>query len=226
MKKYLTINCLRMKKVFIFLSLFFVILYAQAQEWGIRAAFDINIPSKLGGRLNGEKLDLFRIGYGGTLGAVYTYWFNDKIFLEPGASLFYDTYSFKDLIIMDEPAGVSETDPSLYKLGLRIPLVIGYSYYLLDDLPMRVFTGPELSYAFAGNVRIKNKQSPDDDLDLSLFGKKGFMNHVDCAWKIGLGIETQYALISFDVALGLTDLYKDHLTLHDNRVTISLTRYF
>ena len=52
MKKYLTI-----------LAILISALTASAQNgesaWGIRAAFDINVPSKLGGRINDEKLDLF-----------------------------------------------------------------------------------------------------------------------------------------------------------------------
>lgn len=215
MKKYLTI-----------LAILFSCLPAFAQDWGIRAAFDINVPSKLGGRLNGEKLDLFRTGFGGTVGAVYTHYFNNSIYIEPGASLYYDTYSYKDLIIMDEPAGIGETDPSLYKFGVRIPLVIGYSYDFLENLPMRFYTGPELSCALAGDVRIKNKQLLDDDFELSLFGKNGFMNRLDCAWKIGIGFETDIATICIDAAFGITDLYKDHLTLRENRLSISLTHYF
>lgn len=214
-----------MKKALVILSLFLASLSAYSQDWGIRAAFDINIPSKLGGRLNGEKLDLFRVGYGGTLGAVYTHWFNDKIFLEPGASIFYDTYAYKDLLIMDEPEKIIDEEPSIYKVGLRIPLVVGYSYYLTDNLPMRVYTGPELSYAFAGGIHMKNKQLLDD-FDMSLFGKNGFMNHVDCAWKFGIGAEFDIATVCFDVAIGMTDLYKDHLTLRENRVAISVLRYF
>lgn len=219
MKRYLTILA-------ILISAFTLSAQDGESSWGIRAAFDINVPSKLGGRLNGEKLDLFRTGFGGTVGAVYTHYFNDCIYLEPGASFYNDTYSYKDLIIMGEPAGIEETDPSLYKFGVRIPLVIGYSYYFLESLPMRFYTGPELSYALAGNVRIKNKQLLGDDFDLSLFGKNGFMNRVDCAWKIGLGFETEIATICIDAALGMTDIYKGPLKLRENRLSISLTRYF
>ncbi len=214
-----------MKKAFIVLSLLLAYLSSWAQEWGIRAAFDINIPSKLGGRLNGEKLDLFKTGFGGTLGAVYKHWFNDYIFLEPGASIFYDSYAYKDILVDGNPNYLEELDASIYKVGLRIPLVVGYSYYLVGDLPMRVYTGPELSYAFAGGTHVKNK-SVKDDFDTTIFGKNGFMNRVDCAWKIGIGAEFDIATVCFDVAIGMTDLYKDHLTLRENRVTISVLRYF
>ncbi len=214
-----------MKKALIIFTLILTSITAYAQDWGIRAAFDINIPSKLGGRLNGEKLDMFKIGYGATLGAAYRHWFNDYFFLEPAASIFYDSYAYKDILVDTYPHHAEELDSSIYKVGVRIPLVVGYSYYLLDNLPMRVYTGPELSYAFAGGTHVKNK-SVKDDIDTRIFGKYGFMNRVDCAWKIGIGAEFDIATVCFDVAIGMTDLYKDHLTLRENRVTISVLRYF
>lgn len=213
-----------MKKILIIIALAISAFSANAQgyrSWGIRAAFDINIPGKLGGRLNGEKLDMFRTGYGGTIGAVYSHWFSDVVFLEPGLSLFYDTYSYKDLIIEGETK--RESDPSLYKLGVRIPLVIGYSYYLFDSMPMRVYTGPELSYAFAGQIRIKDKSLIDNT---NLFGKEGFMNPFDCAWKIGVGFDTDFATVSVEAAIGICDVYKDFLKLRENRVSVSVTHYF
>lgn len=213
-----------MKKILIIIALAIFAFSAEAQgngSWGLRAAFDINIPSKLGGRLNGEKLDMFRTGYGGAIGAVYSHWFSDAAFLEPGLSLFYDTYSYKDLIIEGETK--RESDPSLYKLGVRIPLVIGYSYYLFDSMPMRVYTGPELSYALAGQIRIKDKSLIDNT---NLFGKEGFMNPFDCAWKIGVGFDMDLATVSVEAAIGITDVYKDHLKLRDNRVSVSVTHYF
>lgn len=218
-----------MKKILVIIVLVVSAFSAYAQYgvncWGVRAAFDINIPSKLGGRLNGEKLDLFRTGYGGTIGAVYSHWFSDALFLEPGLSLFYDTYSYKDFIIQEQYK--IEEDPSLYKLGVRIPLVIGYAYDFLDALPMRVYTGPELSYAFAGQIRLKNKSIKEDfDFSTNLFGKDGFMNPFDCAWKIGVGFDTDFATVCVEAAIGLTDVYKDHLKLMDNRVTVSVTHYF
>lgn len=218
-----------MKKLLIIIALILssFSLYAQYgnNHWGIQASFDINIPSKLGGRLDGEKIDLFRMGYGGSVGAVYSHWFNDVVFLEPGVSLFYDTYSYKNLIIGDGMTNKTESDPSLYKLGVRIPLVVGYSYYLLDTLPMRVYTGPELSYSFAGQVRIKNK-SLLEDFDTNLYGKNGFMHPFDFAWKIGIGLDLDLGTVGIDAAFGITDIYKGHLAMRDNRVKIHVTHFF
>ncbi|MDE5997595.1 MAG: hypothetical protein K2G77_05205 [Muribaculaceae bacterium] len=220
-----------MKKLLVIIALIFssFSLYAQGGDnhWGIQASFDINIPSKIGGRLNGEKLDLFRMGYGGSVGAVYSHWFNDVIFLEPGVSLFYDTYSYRDMIIEDGMTNKSEIDPSLYKLCVRVPLVVGYSYYLLDSLPMRVYTGPELSYSFAGQIRIKNKSLiSDSDFNTDLFGKNGFMNPFVFDWKIGLGFDTDFATVCVEAAIGISDVYKDYLKLRENRVSVSVTHYF
>lgn len=225
---YVYLFLISMKKILAIIVLVISAFSANAQgkgSWGVRAAFDINIPSKLGGGLNGEKLDLFRTGYGGTIGAVYSHWFNDAVFLEPGLSIFYDTYSCKDLIILGETT--RESDLSLYKLGIRIPLVIGYSYDLFDSMPMRVYTGPELSYSFAGQIRIKNKSIIEDfDFNTDLFGKEGFMNRLDFGWKIGLGFDTDFATISVEAAIGISDVYQNLLKLRDNRVSVLVTHYF
>ena len=198
---------------------------ANARDWGVRAAFDINIPSKIGGRLEGAPaLDMYRMGYGGTVGVVYDHWFSDAVFLEPGASLFYDSYSYKDLIITGASGQTLQKDPSLYKFGVRVPVAIGYSYYLFDNLPMRVYTGPEFSYAFAGDIRLKHSIS--DFEDIHLFGKDGDQRRFDAAWKIGLAADLDYAILGIDVAIGMTDLYPGHLTFRENRLSISLTRFF
>lgn len=204
---------------------------AQAQSgdnmWGIKAAFDLNLPSKWGNRLEGAApLDMYRSGFGGTLGAIYSYGFGSSFFLEPGVSLFYDTYSFKDLTVMGDGKYPREEDPSIYKSGVRIPVMVGYSYWLLDALPMRVYTGPELSYAFAGDVRWKNKALVEGGDLGDLFGKHGHQKRMDLAWKIGVGFETEIMTIGVEAAIGITDILKDRLTCRDNRVSITATHYF
>ncbi len=212
-----------MKKILV--ALVFVISaissYAQGGSgWGIRAAFDINMPSKLS--INGVKLLEFRTGYGATVGAVYSHWLSDYVFLEPGLSLYYDSYIFEDIQV-DENAMAE--GPSLYKMGARVPLVIGYSYYLLDSFPMRVYTGPELSCAFAGKINIKDK-ALDGAFRTDIFGKNGLMNRVDCAWKLGLGVDFDIASICVEAAIGMTDVYKGVGKVRDNRVAFSISHYF
>ena len=218
-----------MKKSLIILSLIISVLpvFAQDSGWGLRAAFDINIPGKIGGIADTEAGNLlkerYRQGYGGTIGVVYDHWINGSIFLEPGVSLFYDSYSYKDLIIMEDEAGKGEKDPSLYKLGVRVPVVVGYSYDLMDALPMRVYTGPELSYAFAGDIRFKNRDLVGD---WHLFGKNGEQRRFDVAWKLGLGADFDLATVSVEATLGLTDLCPGKLSFRENRVSVVVTHFF
>ena len=212
-----------MKKILIALLLMIATVssYAQVNSgWGIRAAFDINLPSKH--NINGTKVDEFRTGYGASIGAVFSHWLSDCIFLEPGFSLYYDSYTFEDIQVdVDKMA----EGPSLYKIGARVPLVIGYSYYMVDSFPMRVYTGPELSCGFAGKVNVKDK-ALEGVINTDLYGKNGLMNRVDCAWKIGLGVDFDIASICVEAAIGMTDVYKGVAKLRDNRVSISLSHYF
>ena len=213
----------------VFMSFFGFEAQAQSGDnmWGVKAAFDINLPSKWGNRLEGSApLDMYRTGFGGAVGAVYYYGFGSSFFLEPGASLFYDSYSFKDLTVTGDTNYPSEYDPSIYKLGVRIPVMVGYSYWLLDALPMRVYTGPELSYAFAGDVRWKNKALVEGGDLGDLFGKHGHQKRMDLAWKIGVGFDTEYLTIGVEAAIGITDILKERLTCRDNRVSITATHYF
>ena len=219
-----------MKKILILIALLGSALFSYAQgPWGVRAAFDINIPGRVGGFADIPGVDskvlgeVYRMGYGGTIGVVYDHWLSDIFFLQPGLSLFYDTYSYKNLII-GEDVDKQENDPSLYKLGIRGPIVIGYSYSLVDVLPMRVYTGPELNYAFAGDIRFKNRDLVGDDWHL--FGKNGEQRRFDIAWKIGLAAEFDIATVGVEAAIGVTDLYPGKLSFRDNRISVSVTRFF
>ncbi len=215
-----------MKKSLIILSLILSALHVSAQDsnWGVRAAFDINIPGKVGGLADTEAgkylSERYRQGFGGTIGVVYDYWISGSAYLEPGLSLFYDSYSYKDLIIMDN----GETDPSLYKLGARVPVVIGYSYELLDALPLRTYTGLEFSYAFAGDIRFKDRNLIGDEWHL--FGKDGEQRRFDMAWKFGFAAEFDIATVAVEAAIGITDLMPGKLSYRDNRVSIAVTHYF
>lgn len=192
-------------------------------EWGARAAVDLNLPGKWRG--DAGSVTMYRPGWGATLGAVCNVWLGRNFFIEPGISVFYDTYSYKDLIITDETGSTVESDPSLYKVGLRIPVVAGYTFVFSDRFAMSFYTGPELSYAFAGKTRVKHKELIGGT-DLELFGDDGAQRRVDCAWKVGVGFPIDDWTISFATAIGMTDLMKTGVSFRENRCTLSLSRYF
>lgn len=204
--------------------------FAQSEEensrplWGVRAALDINLPGKWHGDAGSVKM--FRHGFGGTLGAVCNVYLGKGFYLEPGVSLFYDTYSYYDLTLGADPDDMSTTvsDPPIYKIGLRIPVVAGYTFDISDRFSMAVYTGPELSYAFAGGIR--HTDNIPDAAPLSPFGKEGGQRRVDCAWKVGIGFPFSSWMFSVDAAFGMTDLLKSDMSFRENRVTLGLTRYF
>lgn len=191
--------------------------------WGVKASFDINIPGKFHG--DAGSVTMFRHGFGGALGAVYNIYLGHNFYLEPGASLFYDTYSYKGVVFGSYEGVPGETDPAVYKFGVRIPVVVGYSFNVAERFSMSVFTGPELSYALAGDIKIKDRAELDLN-DLHLFGKNGTQRRADCAWKVGAGFPVDGWFVSVEGAFGLINLNRSGMTFRENRCTISLTRYF
>lgn len=189
----------------------------RAPMFGIKAAFDVNIPGDW--HNDGGSVKMYRNGKGFTLGGVCNVYLGKGFYVEPGVSFFYDSYSYCDLKISDKDI---ET-PSLYKTGLRIPAVVGYSFNLSESFSMSVYTGPEFNWAMGGKIRVKNRDLVGDFPD-SLFGN--FQRRVDCAWKFGIGVPYNGFLISIGASIGMTDLMKNpDISFRENRVTIGLTYY-
>lgn len=188
--------------------------------WGVKASFDINTPGKW--HVADTSVKAYRTGLGGAIGGVYTHYFNDNIFLEPSLSVFYDTYSHYE-VYLDE--SMTEKDPSIYKVGLRLPVVVGYTFDITDDFALAVFIGPEINYALAGGTRFKTKAMADA-VNGKIFGKEGYQNRFNCAWKGGLGFPFSDWRVDFEASLGLTDIAKGDPSFKENRFSISLLRYF
>ncbi len=193
--------------------------HAVTPEWGIRAAIDVNIPGKWSNDVVSYKM--FRPGVGATLGGVSTLYLTQGFFIQPGVSLFYDSYAFDDLVVGDVAGGYTMDNPSLYKLGLRIPLTAGYMFDFSSKFSMCVYTGPEFSWAFAGKIKYGYPDF-DNDPDLALFN--GFEHRVDLAWKFGIGVPVGPLLISADWAIGMTNILNTpDISCRENRVSLAFT---
>lgn len=219
-----------MKRTFITLLLAAVICVTEAYcqtevykrvTWGVKASVDVELPGKWKG--DDISLTMYRPGYGFTAGGVCNINLGGNVYLEPGLSLFYEDYSFKDLIISNESGDYVQKDPGLYKLGLRVPLVVGSVFPINERAGFSIFTGPVLSYAFAGKIDVDSDVDSDlDDLDL-FRGQRRF----DCAWKIGVGCPVDNFMVSLEAEFGITDLLKaKDLSFRENRVLLGLTYYF
>ena len=182
--------------------------------WGVKASFDINAPGKW--HIGETSFANYHSGYGFSAGGVYSHYLTDNFFLEPSLSVFYDTYS-EELVIVEGMG--NGTDPLVYKVGLRLPLVAGYTFDITDTFALSVFTGPELDYAFAGGYRLRDK-SLKDDFDLGLFGNGSNQRRFTCSWKGGIGFPFSDWRVDFEAAFGLSDMKTT--TLWSVRPPISL----
>ncbi|MDE6335055.1 MAG: hypothetical protein K2L34_00660 [Muribaculaceae bacterium] len=192
--------------------------------WGVKAAVDLNLPGKW--RSDDYSIKMYRHGFGVNVGVVCNVYLGKDFYFEPGVSLFYDTYSYYKFVVSGEGGNIVESDPSLYKVGLRVPVIFGRMFDFSEKFAMTVFTGPEISYAFAGGINAKNKEIFGEG-GLKLFGKEhGCQRRVDCAWKAGIGFPTGDWYVSLDVAFGLTDMLKGDISFYENRCSLGVTRYF
>lgn len=188
--------------------------------WGIRVAIDANIPGKWRG--NGRSIKMYKPGAGIVVGGVYNVYMGRNLYFEPGLSAFYDTYSYDDLTVLGND-GVVDSDPSVYKLGVRVPLTVGYVFSIGGNVDMSVFTGPELSYAFGGKVKVGDKELLQN-IDTTLFGADG-QRRFDCAWKVGVGVPVNAFTVSVEAAFGLTDMLRTPMSYKEYRVSVGVTYY-
>lgn len=206
------------------LSLGAVIGYAQDNSvlWGLKASVNAEIPSKW--HNDGHSVTMYRPGYGFTVGGVSNIYLGKNFYFEPGLSLAYTKYRFKDLEITGSEGIVVETDPDIYKWSLQIPMVFGYAIDLTDSFALNVFTGPQIRYAFAGKIDFKSENIADEaDEYVSLWnGHRRF----DLSWKVGVGVPVDNFVVSVEADLGITDLLKNDFSFRENRVGLGLTYFF
>lgn len=213
----------------VLLSIFALLLgavYGFAQDntvlWGIKASVDAELPSKWYG--NGGAVTMYRPGYGFTIGGVGNIYLGNKFYLEPGLSLAYSQYRYKNVDFYDSEGVIRETDPKIYKWSMQIPLLFGYTIDTFEKHALNVFTGPQMRYAFAGKIDLKNKgfiENAEEYIDL-WNGQRRF----DLSWKVGVGIPVNNFLISLEADFGVTDLLKGDLSFRENRVGVGASYYF
>ena len=201
-------------------------VYGFAQDnsviWGIKASVDAELPSKW--HRDGGAVTMYHPGYGFTVGGVSNIYLGKNFYFEPGISLAYSQYRYKDIEFSDSEGVIRETDPKIYKWSLQIPLVVGYTIDLSDEYSLNVFTGPQVRYAFAGGISFKNKEIAEEaDEYANLWNEQ---RRFDLSWKVGVGVPINNFQISLEADLGITDLLKNDMSFRENRVGIGVTYYF
>lgn len=147
----------------------------QRNNFAVAASFDVNIPSGSHGT--------WTTGSGATLGGRYAYRFSDRLFAATGLDVFYRTLGTQYMI-----ADNSLFEGTVRNVGLRIPLMIGYSFDLSRQVAMSIATGPGLEvnlYARESAMPDFNGNTAVSTGTVNMFNR-GF-KRVDAIWGIALG---------------------------------------
>lgn len=220
-----------MKKLSLITSLcFFCILGMNAKDvfdnpdnkpyWGVRASFDLSLPSKVMNEWNGEKhyYDLIGSGPGLSIGAIYNMPIVKNLYFEPGLSLYYNTYK-GDLGVYDGASigkFFNEYDFDVHNsyrtFGMRIPLNIGYHFDFTDNLNLSVFTGPVLEVGFSCDHYMKWKKQYDEPWGVieynwtgSAYSRK-YLNRVNAYWNAGVGLTMKKYYVGVNGLFGITNI--------------------
>ncbi|MCH5235559.1 MAG: PorT family protein [Muribaculaceae bacterium] len=188
--------------------------------WGLKATVDVEIPGKWRGE--NTSVTMYKPGAGFTIGGVSNIYLGKNFYFEPGVSFFYSQYRCDYSIGTDLVNMIK--NPKIYKLGIEVPLVFGYTIDFSEKFGMDVFTGPQLRYALGGEMVIKDQEIKEE------FGSTvdlwEIQRRVDCSWKIGIGFPMNQFTLSFEADLGITNLLKHEISFRENRIGLGLSYYF
>lgn len=215
-----------MKRISSVIAAFICLVAVSAQEtldnlyWGVRAGVDITLSGNWHYGTD-DDAKMYSAKAGGSIGAFLNVPLPAGMFVEPGAGLYYDTYRYNNVNITDETGNLVETNPTIRKIGLRVPVVFGYRLGLSERCAVAVFSGPELNYSFSGKVS-SNYDSELDSSVTELFGKNG-QRRCNVAWTAGASFEWDYNwVLSLVTSFGMNNLLHHDASYKENRVSLSL----
>lgn len=194
-------------------------------RWGVRLGYELACPGdiKFDRLFKGEVLGN---GSGFNLGVVYNLPVIYNFYFEPGVTLYYNTYSLnKDFVNaaldeVTETTGLRASSASVRMWGLRLPVIGGYRFDVLDNLGISVFTGPEFALGLSAksNIKVGSLSLTDSE-----YGDDGMLNRPDIKWRFGVGATfSDNFHISLSGAVGLCDQAKGDASMHSNLFDITV----
>lgn len=182
---------------------------------------DVDVNYNGGPNING-KFDWFKVGGGLEVGAIYNIPIFMNLYVEPGLSLFYNSYGTKKEFykaIDGDAKGLS-----FRKFGFRIPVLVGYHFDFSGDLNVSVFTGPEMEVGLYGQNcwNYKHSQLREDlyvDEDENVFAQ----NRFNMYWNFGVGVNWKKYYFGVKGGVGMCDMFKSSaMKLRENRVALTV----
>lgn len=187
--------------------------------WGLRLAGEVTCPGDV--KVLNIGVSTFKNGGGVEFGGIYNIPVVANFYIEPGVKLYYNSYSIKDGFVdnYEDDYGI-ESDISLRKFGMRIPVMAGYHFDITDNLNLAVFTGPELEIGFSAKEHAKLSGVNYSE---SLYGEEGGMNRVDLLWGIGAGVTYRHLYFGISGGIGMLNMMDDtEAKFHENRVSFTV----
>lgn len=231
-----------MRKLFVALMAMVMAIGVNAQGFdvsrlGVRFSIDAARPGDLSVGDGYTKLSIYGPGAGFSFGAVYKVDLTENLFLEPGLGFYYNTLSINKHYLGDmiedmlDDLGVGLdykiTSRSVRRFGMRIPVLIGYTFPLKDDFSFRVYTGPMLDVGMSADMYYGMKvEGYDIHKAYSLYGKNRDLNRVDCYWNIGVGVTfADHYYLGLQADLGMCNMARKtggmKPSLHENLVQLT-----
>lgn len=183
------------KKLYLFIALMSVMLPAAASgqtRFGARLSYDVTFP------VNSN--NIYSAGSGFTVGGVANIPLKRSFFVEPGLMFRYASMPSKNLTLFDHEL----YDGSARIYTIHIPVSMGYTFDVSDNMSIAVSTGPYLNV----NVAAKQKFDPNfgapvhvPNAKISLFDHG--WKHVDGGWNIKLSTtfaDSYYVGIGGDIS--------------------------
>lgn len=167
------------KNICFFIVLVFVLLPAAAlgqMQFGARLSYDVTFP------INAN--NAYSTGSGFTLGGVANIPLKRSFFIEPGLMFRYASMPSKNLTLFDHE--LYEGSARVYTI--HIPVDLGYTFDINDNMSIAVSTGPYLNV----NVAARQKLDPNFGATVHVSNQKISLfnhgwKHVDGGWNIKLG---------------------------------------
>lgn len=225
-----------MKKVLLLIVSIISVFSGSAQNFnksnlGIRLSIDATLPGDFSAGDGYSKYKLYENGAGFSIGAVYRFDLMGSLYVEPGLSLYYNTYSLNKSFLEDviggelgvpaQSADYEITKRSLRMFGFRLPVMVGYRFGLAPDFNLNLFTGPMFDFGCSADLHYGFKASGKYDVNYSRsqYGDDGTLKSFNCYWNFGAGVSfTEHFYLSLQYDLGLRNRAKDITVLDTDEI--------
>lgn len=184
-------------------------------DWSLFGSYDISVPGNWKSKKGQTGFDL---GAGVSLGLSSRIKIYSNTFFMPNIALSYYSYGTSNIDYFGLEHKLSDKrNATIQKIGIRIPLTLGYNINLWDDRYISILTGLDFGYGFYASI------SGDSILKKNLYGDKSIQRRVNLSWGFGFGFDIGDFSISTIGYLGLINLSKvPDKIFNENFVRISL----